>query len=280
MRYPVIAAALGLSTFLGAALPAAQAQDFLSRYQDRWNNTSKEQKFRIVNASAIGLITLWGFAKWDYGSRSPHAQSEDWFGNDTKYGGADKLGHFWIDYTATRGLSALYETWGYPKDDAALYGALSAFAITGYMELGDSFSDFGFSWEDMTMNALGSVAGYYLYKYPQLAEKIDFRVEYSFNPTQSDFSTDYENLKHLLALKGSGFAGLNQGLTKYLELHLGYYTRGFDDDDGDKHRYLYVGLGLNVSELFARRGYRKTATFFNFVQPPFTYLEARRDLND
>jgi len=255
------------------------AVELLDRYKASWDARSKEQKFRIINASAIGIITLWGISKWDYGSRSPHIQSEGWFGNDTQHGGADKLGHFWIDYAASRGLSALYENWGYQRDQAALYGALSAFVITGYMEFGDAFSNHGFSSEDMVMNALGSVAGYYLYKYPWLDEKIDFRVEYGFNPSQADFVTDYENMKHLLAIQASGFDSLNKGLARYLEFQVGYYTRGFDNDI-DKHRYLYVGLGLNVSELFARQGYGKTATFFNFVQAPYTYLEARRDFND
>lgn len=239
----------------------------------------KRTKSLIVNVAGIGAVTAWGIAQWDYFSRKPHGESEGWFSNDTDHGGADKLGHFYTSYATSHGLSYLYERWCFDKEDAAFYGALSSFAIWGYMELGDAFSHYGASYEDLVMNALGSVAGYYLYKNPDLARKMDIRWEYGFHPTDSDFTTDYENSKYLLALKFAGFESTQDSFLKYLELHLGYYTRGFSDPDVDKERHIYVGVGLNLTDLFRRGGYKRTATLLNYVQLPGTYLEFDKDLN-
>jgi len=148
-----------------------------------------------------------------------------------------------------------------------------------YMEFGDSFSDYGFSYEDFVMNTLGSVAGYYLYENEELARKIDIRWEYGFHPTDSDFVTDYENSKYLLALKLNGFESTRQSFLKHLELHIGYYTRGYDDIDIRKERNIYLGLGINLSNLLRQRGYNKASTLLNYYQLPYTYMEFENNLN-
>ena len=52
-------------------------------------------------------------------------------------------------------------------------GAFSYFAIMGYMELGDAFSDYGFSYEDLLANGTGVLLGYVLHKDTELVDKID-----------------------------------------------------------------------------------------------------------
>jgi len=233
-----------------------------------------------VNLIGVGVVTAWGVANWDYFSRSPHAQPEGWFGADTDEGGADKIGHLYSSFAVTHGLSAYFKSQCFNHDDAAYYGALSSFVIMGYMELGDSFSDYGFSYEDFVSNVLGSLAGYYLYKNPSLANKLDIRWEYGFNPTDNDFTTDYENSKYLLAIKFNGFEATRKGLLKHLELHLGYYSRGYDDAAERDERNLYLGIGLNLTDLFRRNGYARTATLFNYYQLPGSYIEFKNDFNE
>ena len=92
-----------------------------------------------------------------------------------------------------------------------------------------------------------------------------------------DFTTDYENSKFLLALKLNGFDSMRQSFLKYLELHIGYYTRGFDDPTDDKQRNIYWGVGINLTDLFRRNGHRKTAAFLNYFQLPGTYVEFKKD---
>ncbi len=243
--------------------------------------TALEKRRRVVqvNLLGIGLISVWGIYKWDYFTRSPRVGSEGWFGNDTDEGGSDKLGHLYSSYAATHGLACLYENWRFERDEAALYGALSSWAIMGFMEFGDSFSDYGFSIEDLLFNTVGSAFGYLLYLNTELASKIDLRWEYGIHPNSGDFLTDYENTKVLLALKLNGFEATRRGLLKHLELHLGYYTRGFDDHEPDRERNIYVGIGVNLTDLLRRRGHAKTATVLNYLQLPGTYLPVKHDFN-
>ena len=232
-----------------------------------------------VNLTGVGIVTAWGVANWDYFSNSPKSGSENWFQNDTKSGGADKLGHMYTAYVASHGLSALYESWCFNQDDAALYGALSSLAILGYMEVGDSFSEFGFSHEDMIINGVGSLLGYYLYTNPNMSSKIDFRWEYGVHPNNNDITTDYENSKYLFALKLNGFDSFRDNFLKHIEFHVGYYTRGFDDPVDTKERNVFFGIGLNLTDLFRRHSYKKTATVLRYIQVPGTNIEFEKDRN-
>lgn len=238
-------------------------------------NLSKEEKVFAVNAGALAAVTAWGAANWDYFDRSPHKQSEGWFSEDTKEGGADKLGHFYLSHTLSHILAHTYEEWGYSRQKGALYGALSSFGIMTWMELGDSFSDYGFSHEDFIMNALGSLAGYYLYTHPDLSEKIDFRFEYIPHFDTLDFFTDYDNSRYLMAVKLSGFDSIRNDYLKYLEIHIGYYVR--DRSPAQKDRYPYVGLGINLSRIFSKLGMKKAAVLTRYYQVPGSYLKMDMD---
>jgi hypothetical protein len=256
----------------------ATAIDWPDRNVADW---SKEQKLAAANMAGALLITGWGIANWNYFQTRPHAQTEGWFGENTKSGGADKLGHFYSNYCLSHGLSSLYEDWGYSYDLASVYGAWSSFGMMGLMELGDAFSDYGFSYEDMVMNAIGSYTGYLMRTTPELKRKIDFRMEYSFKFEEQDIFTDYENTKYLVALKFDGFDHLQTGPLRYLEFQFGYYTRNYSDSNHEKReRNIYVGLGLNLSRVFADLSFRKMSRVFNYLQLPGTYIDVNKDLND
>ena len=251
-------------------------------HSDCQNKSSPEQQSQDVlnvNLTGIGIVTIWGVANWDYFQNSPKSASEDWFQNNTDSGGADKIGHLYSSYVTTHALSHLYETWCMHENDAALYGALSSLAIHGYMEIGDSFSSYGFSHEDMIANSIGSLLGYYLYTNPELANKIDLRWEYGLHPNHRDVTTDYENSKYLLALKLNGFDSFRHSFLKHIELQLGYYTRGFDDPLNTKERNMFFGIGINLTDLFRRHDYKKTATVLKYIQIPGTNVEFDKDKN-
>lgn len=238
----------------------------------------QRQKFWRVNMWGTGITTLWGTLNWGYFQSSPHAQNEEWFSNGTGSGGADKLGHFYSGYVTTKGLAYYFEKQCFPKPAAARYAALSTFLLAGVIEAGDAFSKHGFSTNDFLIGSLGSMVGYAMLRYPELDKKVDLRVEYGFSPASADVSTDYNNQKFLVALKLNGFKATRRPLLRHLELQVGYYTRGFGDDN-PKERNLYVGVGLNLSDMLRSRGYRKTGTLLNYLQLPGTYVAAERDLN-
>lgn len=230
----------------------------------------RNRRVMLTAGSGVGVVVVWGVWQWDYFSTSPHSGSEGWFGKNTKSGGADKLGHAYSCYVASHGFSYLYEYWSFEKEDAALFGSLTSLAVFGAMELGDSFSDYGFSGEDMAANVVGCVAGYLLYTHPDLAGKIDLRWEIGPSPDQVDFTTDYENSKYLIALKLNGFEFARENWLKYIELHGGYYTRDFSEAGASGKRYAYAGIGLNLTDLLFRNGYKKTGTVLRYIQLPYT----------
>jgi hypothetical protein len=148
------------------------------------------------------------------------------------------------------------------------------------VEVGDAFSDdHGFAYEDAIMNLAGAGAAYVLGKYPSLARKIDLRLEYSpdkFSDLADDIFTDYDNQRFLVALKLDGFDMFHDSYLSYLELHAGYYTRGYEDLRPNRRRYLYFGVGFNVSKLvqnFVNVG------IFDYLQVPYTSIGVRKGLD-
>jgi hypothetical protein len=240
---------------------------------------TREEKVVAVNAGSMLVIAGWGVAFWDYGKIDRLIHDEKWFQGDTEKGGADKLGHFYTGYVAGRGLSSLYESWGYEHDKAALYGALSSFGIQGFMELGDAVSKYGFSYEDFIMNLVGSCAGYLFEMNPDIARKIDFRVEYIPRFNEADVVTDYENMRFLVAVKLDGFDAITNKYLKYLELHLGYYVDGYKEHGDERSRNIYAGVGINLSRIFTDLSHPKMAKVFNYYQVPYTYIKINKDLD-
>ncbi|GBE05200.1 MAG TPA: DUF2279 domain-containing protein [Nitrospirae bacterium] len=253
-----------------------------------FENFTKEQKLITLNAAVATGTFLWGVAFWNYGKYSPHGKTELWFDEEAYRGGADKTGHFYATYAATHLLSYVYESWGYETAEAAKWGAISTFTLQGLMELGDAISKYGFSYEDMIMNTVGSTMGYLTYRYPKLANKIDFRLEYFpseglIKKEKIDFTTDYDGMKFLVAVKLDGFDFVKNKYLKYLELQLGYYTRGYKWETGpvsDRSRNIYVAVGLNISKIANDLSFKKTSRFLNYYQIPYTYLPLEHDFND
>lgn len=244
----------------------------------------RRHRTQLLNAAVAGGILLWGTANWDYFDTPPKAGNEDWFGHETKEGGADKLGHLYITHITSRAFRKVYLDWGYSEKEAGRLGVLSSLGIMTLMEAGDSFSsEFGFSYEDTLMNLAGAGFSYLMIRYPDLDRKIDLRAEY--NPEfggdfEPDFFTDYEHLKYLLAFKAEGFESIRSPWLKPLELHIGYYARNYGSYQpgsvDNRKRTLYVGLGLNLGMLL--RNWIKTP-IFDYLQLPYTYLPLEHDLD-
>jgi hypothetical protein len=242
-----------------------------------FSDWSREDKALALNLGVGAAVLGWGVANWDYGAGGPRFQSEGWFDRETDEGGADKLGHFYSAYLFSHLFAGQYERWDFDKDQAIRWGALSSLGVTGLIEVGDAFSDYGFSYEDMIFNTLGAAAGYLLWSFPELSRKIDLRVEY--NPFTSgdydwDVTTDYDRLSYLIAFKAEGFDFIENPYLKYLELHVGFRARNYaaygERPDVDlRKQYLYVGIGLNLSKLL--RPYLDTPVF-NYLQMPYTYV--------
>ena len=267
-----------------AKAKAAAAPAETAALSEDESGLTKEEKAILLNVGAVSAITIYGLINWDYFQTAPKAGQEGWFGRTTSSGGADKLGHFWTTYAGGHLFSYLYRWWDFDDDTANTLGALSSLGVQTLMEVGDAFSGgFGFSYEDALMNVAGAGAAYVLGKYPSLARKIDFRFEYApknIGDITDDLFTDYENQRYLVALKLDGFDTFRDSYLSYLELHFGYYTRGFEEfnpgEPDNRRRNIFFGAGFNVSKLV--RNFVDVGVF-DYVQVPYTSVNVKKSLD-
>jgi len=245
-----------------------------------WSRQPKSKKMLYTNVTAAAAIGIWGLATWDYGTAGFTMGDEGWFGHDTKYGGADKLGHLWSTYAFADALTGLYTGWGYAPEKANIYAAISSWTVQFAMELGDATSvSQGFSWEDMTFNTLGALTSVLMQRYPELDRKIDLRVEYVFNVPVNGIFDDYSNQFYSMVLKLDGFDALANTFLKYVELSAGYYTRGYGEPDEEQIRSLFAGIGFNFSRLLNQNGWKRTGTVVEYIQVPYTVPKVSYDLD-
>lgn len=245
-----------------------------------WASQPKETKMLYTNLTAAALIGIWGLSEWEYGSAGWNNADEGWFEHDSKYGGADKAGHFWSTYAFSDALTSLYSSWGYAPNRANAYAALSAWSVQTFMELADATSESqGFSYEDMLSNTAGALASIILHHYPEIDRKIDFRVEYVFENDVNGIFDDYSNHYYSIALKFDGFDVLENTFMKYFELHAGYFTRGYEDDDEDDVRSFYAGISLNLASLLQRNGWHNTGKTLEYLQIPYSVIKATNDID-
>lgn len=255
--------------------------EFTTDMNDRLLFTHDPMKGLIIDHLAVdAMIAVWGFEHWNWGSRSFHVRREDWFEEDSDTGGSDKTGHFYMSYLLSRVLSARMEERGWSHEDATLAGSLSGMLAMTLLEVGDATSDYGFSGEDLLANGLGALSAYWLRSNPKLDALLDIRMEYQPSSgylDHADTATDYSGMKHLVAFKFSGVEAWSDTPLRYLEVQTGFYTRGYRSYDIGmaKSQQVYIGVGINLSELAKKSGINILENIFEFYQPGHTYIETK-----
>jgi hypothetical protein len=255
-----------------------------------------DRNLRWKNAAVIGGITAvvgyYGVNNWwkDGFSGSFRTVDEGWFGQDTYAGGADKAGHIYFTYTGARLLTRAFEAVGNDPRRALRLGAWTSFGVMTGVEVIDGFSKkFAFSMEDAVANAAGAAFAVLLEAYPRVDALLDFRLLYQRSDDarrvgETDLLADYSGQTYLLALKADGIPRLREvPVVRYLELLVGYNTRGYEPNDGtmnDPHRRIYYGVGLNLSRLLSDTVFRcglkggkiqrGTDTVLEFLEVPGT----------
>jgi hypothetical protein len=243
-------------------------------------------------AGGVAGIGLYGATHWwkDGLTGNFRTVDEGWFNQDTYAGGADKLGHAYSAYAGTRLLARGFEELGNsPERSLWLAAATSLGALTA-VEVVDGYSKkYRFSKEDAIMNALGTGLGVLLEKSPELDKLLDFRVRYwpsddARRLKQIDPVDDHSGQTYLLVAKASGVAALRKyDPLRYLELAVGYGSRGYEPNTGaggERSRNVYYGVALNLAEILddslfsgaykGSRSQRITNTILEFIQVPGT----------
>jgi hypothetical protein len=227
---------------------------------------------RWKNAALIGgigaTVAYYGANSWweDGFSGSFRTVDEGWFGQNTYAGGADKAGHIFFTYTGARLLTRGFEAIGNDPRGALRLGTWTSLGVMTAVEVIDGFSkEFRFSMEDAVANAIGAAFAVLTEVNPRIDALLDFRLLYQQSDDaervgETDPLADYSGQTYLLALKADGIPRLRKvPVLRYLELQVGYNTRGYEPNDGetnDPHRRIYYGIGINLSRLLSDTVFR------------------------
>lgn len=247
----------------------------------------------LISGFALSVATYGATSWWHKRSSQFHIRHEGWFGSDTPNGGADKLGHGYSNYVATRLMTKGFQWAGHSRTQAAQLAAMTSGVIFLGVETMDGFTiKYGFSPEDMVMNLTGIGLGLFFDVYPEWDAVFDIRFKYWVSSDARrlhdyDPVDDYSGQTYLLVTKASGIPTLRDNpVLRYLELAVGFGTRGYQPTDGTgtqpRYRNLYYGISLNLSQLLDdwvfknqeayRTSQQVTETVLEYLQMPGTTL--------
>jgi hypothetical protein len=251
----------------------------------------------ILGAGALAVAVYGKRNWWQEGFTGDfRTVNEGWFGQNTDYGGADKLGHAFANYASTRLLTHTLQWAGNDEAAALRLAAWATFATFTAVEILDAYTTkWRFSKEDVISNAVGVGLGVLMEKEPELDRLLDFRVLYKPSDDQEggrsfDPFGDYTGQTYLVVMKASGVPRLqHHPLLRYFELAVGYGTRGYGTGpSAQASRNVYIGVSVNLSELLAQTvfkgGGQRSRTqkavdgFLEAVQVPGTVALTHRTL--
>jgi hypothetical protein len=240
-------------------------------------------------------LTVWSYFAWYHDvSDLPDFKygGDGLFGSTTYAGGADKLGHFWVNLALSRGTTQLLRWGGFSHTKSAIAAASLSWAFFFFVEIKDGFY-FEFSPGDVLGNTTGALTSVAMELFPRLDELVDFRMQYfpssRFRPKLAngnvDVAEDYSGqvfhaALHLGALpyvKGSAAADYLRFVDLAVGFHADHY-RPLPPDMGpwDRKQELFVGLSLNVQgvvDATLHGNWRKAGHgIFEVWQLPYTTL--------
>lgn len=267
---------------------------------------------RIFLVSSLLVTPALGYLAWwnNHSGVRFHGENEGWFGRDTYSGGADKASHFFIGYAAQPLLATLYERLGYSKSRAATLGAWNAAFCGLVVEVGDGFSDFGFSWEDASVTAFGAAASAMIGS-RDLQDTIGFRMglvgqgvsggasaasagqsplALSSRPPDREARDGHSELIHTADLKLAGLLPrlrVEPGPARYLLVSFAYRTDGYRFAPRERReRSLGVEVGVNTPEVLRSLGVRESTRWggpllflLDHFRLPYTSFGYHYDLN-
>ncbi len=214
---------------------------------------------RPVAAAAIAIGCLGGAAKnafTDHPTGEFALAHEQWFGEHTYVGGADKASHFVAFEILARELAGLYEYLGYERERSRAIGFGLSVATGALIEIGDGTNQFGFSYEDLVMDVAGAGTALLLAEVGA-EDLVGFRFGKVFGPVPehavSGIGRDYSYEIYTADLKLAGVErhfGVDLGLARYLLLSLTYGVKGYPRGAiPDRERQVGFEIGLDLGEM-------------------------------
>jgi hypothetical protein len=246
-----------------------------------FSRQAKSVRWEVL--AAASAITATRLADVTTGGSGFHFKNEGWFGKSTYSLGMDKMHHAWKTYVITDVMESIIRRRTGEKAGAAKTGAIISLGLLTYGEIMDGFTArTGFSNQDMTVHLAGAGLSLLRNTVPGLRDKLDFRMEFkpTFGAEGLHLVDQLEKRKYFVSAQLSGFKGTRDTPWRFLELHMGYYARGFSDRSklaGEpQKRRVFLGLGFNVQALFSRqpksRIERYAKGMLDYVQIPYTLV--------
>ncbi len=231
--------------FLLAVQPAS-AQDTIPPYDgyQRGEISSFRYGFGVgaVGLLSVGILADSYYTWWKDVEKPFSFYSEGWF-NDG-YKGMDKIGHFYGSH-ATFKLAREFLLYAGLTPEAALWwGAGIAAFHSLEIEIGDGFSPWGFSFEDLLMGWLGIGYGMLQSEHPYF-RNFAFKFSYWSSAIKSpaNFTNDYDAMTVWLTVDVHNLLpeSMQSWWPKYIRPAVGY---GLGHDE--TRREFVIGLDLNL----------------------------------
>ncbi|MEP6993961.1 MAG: DUF2279 domain-containing protein [Acidobacteriota bacterium] len=245
----------------------------------------------------VSLATVAGSAAnsfTDGPSQKFHFTDEGWFGRQTYAGGGDKASHFASYNTVARLLTQVYQELGVSTDRSRLYGS-GISALAGLVtEFGDGTNKYGFSFEDMITDFLGSATALATAHYG-LDDLIGFRSGVVPHPKvvgQPNGGTGKDYTAEIYAgdMKIAGLAkrlNFNPGPARFLLLSTTYGVKGYPYALPEvRERQIGIEVGLHFTEILRAVGVpqnrwwlRVLFVILDSVRIPYTQIGFQYDVN-
>lgn len=221
---------------------------------------------RAIAATSVALLYtgLWTynyFAWWHGTPTTPFTTEWDGFlGVDTYGGGADKLGHMYMNLMLSRATTGILRFGRFDSVPASIAGATLSWLSYLLVELRDGSHEFEFSWGDILANSLGTALGLVFTHVPVVDRFFSIRMMYwpsrEFREKPSlNFNEDYSGQTFLLAMHMAGF-GDRVGFFRYIDFVVGFNARNYlptpTTDGHPERQHLYFGFALNLQEVLNR----------------------------
>ncbi len=235
-------------------------QQTYSQYNSTTNSVDStfwifERKPLITYSTiAYSAVTLYMEYKW-WWQGNYHDFHYQWEGFLNNYSlGVDKIGHFYTSYLYFCAAREFFQ-WAHFDESTMLWCAIGiplAHAIS--IELGDGFSTYQFSPDDLIANCLGIGYGYLQYKVPFFQ---NFNVKWSYFPSgvvplnnNWRLTDDYDGHMYWLSFKMHNLLpkSMNTYWPKFLNLAVGYGVKNYTTGKPLKRNFA-VSLDYNITEI-------------------------------
>ncbi len=253
---------------------------------------SEEKAPYIRNSILIAgpsVMAIYGFATWGWNAGESFTfKPETHVGPYAVNGASDKYGHSWANFIGKRFFTFMFRACGSSRMRANIEGAILMEISSLGGEIGDGFSPhYGFDPYDFLFNQFGILFALLLDGSPLLDGIFTFKWEYYPSPQMKkvfhiidhhDIATDYSGSKWVLTTKLGGIPYLSLTPLRYINVDVGYYTRGYRGAKyySSRTRNIYVGLSLNYT--FAFGDLLPVSYTSSFIQTFFNYYQPRWDL--